>query len=94
MRRPTPSRADGRASRARAGPCTHPTLGAAEVFSLSASTLVLMAYVPQLVETWRVGGAKSLSYATTTIQALGALAVSLNYLVFQVPSAAARPSPR
>lgn len=54
-----------------AGPCAPATLDVAEVYSLSASTLVLVAYVPQLIETWRIGGAKSLSYLTTFIQARG-----------------------
>ncbi|KAL1510583.1 hypothetical protein AB1Y20_006884 [Prymnesium parvum] len=64
-------------------PCSSSLLAAAEAYSLSASAVVVVAYMPQLIKTWRTGGAKSLSYATTGIQALGALAISLNFLIFQ-----------
>ena len=53
------------------GTCTQPTLVVAGVYSLSASFLVMCAYVPQLFETYRVGGAYSLSYATTFMLGLG-----------------------
>jgi len=65
------------------GTCTQPTLVVAGVYSLSASFLVMCAYVPQLFETYRVGGAYSLSYATTFMLGLGSLAVAFNYAVFQ-----------
>jgi len=57
-------------------PCSAPSLAAAEALSAAASAIVLLAFAPQLAETWRQRGRGSLAYSYYFLQASGCLLVA------------------
>lgn len=64
-------------------PCTRETSIAAEYSASFAGLVVVVAFIPQLVETWRCQGRGSISYLFFAIQAVGCLLIAaVNALVF------------
>lgn len=63
--------------------CSDVSLDFAQGFSYAASCIVLVAFAPQLVSTWRLKSAGSLSFLFMSAQAIGNLAVTANYAFVQ-----------
>ena len=67
-------------------PCTAMSAAAADVLASIAGVLVIVAFVPQLVETWRCRGRGSASYLFFAIQAIGCWLIAANdILAFHDP---------
>ena len=62
-------------------PCSTASRDLADGFASAAALVVLVAFVPQLVDTWRNAGRGSISYLFFTIQAVGCFLVATNELV-------------
>ena len=64
-----------------AAPCSAASLSFAQATSAAASLGAIVAFLPQIYETWRTRGRGSISYLSYFIQGLGCMVVMINMVV-------------